>query len=328
MINVAVIGIGNMGKNHARVYYELENTNLIAISDVDDKEGIAKKFHCKFYRDYHQMLEREDIDGVSIAVPTALHKKVALDCIEKKVHILVEKPLSNSLEDAEAIIEAAKSKKVKLMVGHIERFNPAVQRLRELLVQNKIGEPTSIIARRVGVFPPQIKDANVIIDLAVHDIDIFNFLLERNPVEVYAKAGRALDTEREDYAVLTLDYGGIPCVVQVNWITPVKIRTLAVTGIKGYAELNYITQELKIYESIYEKTHDSFGDFVFKFGSPREIRFEVEKKEPLKVELKHFAECVEKDKEPMVGGRDALNALKLALLSIKSYRENKPIRIE
>jgi UDP-N-acetylglucosamine 3-dehydrogenase len=213
-------------------------------------------------------------------------------------------------------------------VGHIERFNPAVQKLKEIIKHGKLGEITSIIARRVGIFPPQIKDANVFLDLAVHDIDIFNYLLERDPREVYAKAGRALSSRREDHAVITLDYGKAACMVQVNWITPVKVRNLAVTGTKGYAELDYISQELKVFESIYERTYDSFGDFVIKFGTSKESKVDVTTEEPLKAELEGFVECVKEGKKPAVSGEDGLKAVELAILSNESYKKNMAMKYE
>lgn len=328
MVKVGVIGLGNMGKNHARVYSELEEAELAAVADVNrELEETARKFGCNFYTDYRKMLENEDIEALSIAVPTKLHKSIALECIKRGKSILIEKPIASSLEEAREIVKAGKKKNRIVMVGHIERFNPAVKKLKEMMKGKKFGKIISVSARRVGIFPPQIKDANVILDLAVHDIDVFNYLLEKKPTEVYAKAGRALANHREDNASIILSYGGISCTLQVNWITPVKIRELAVTGTKGYAELNYVVQELKVYESVYEKSYDSFGDFIFKFGKPNEVEVEFEKEEPLKAELKHFLDCVENRREPMVSGKDALTALYISLKAIESYKKNRKISL-
>jgi len=328
MIKVGVIGLGNMGRNHARVYSELEEAELVAVADLNrELKEIAKNAGCKFYSDYREMLGKEDIEAVSIAVPTKLHRSIALECIESGKDVLIEKPIASSLKEAEEIVKAGKRKKRIIMVGHIERFNPAVRKLKEMIKKKKFGEIISISARRVGIFPPQIKDANVILDLAVHDIDIFNYLLEKKPDEVYAKAGKALINDREDNASILLSYGNVSCTLQVNWITPVKIRELAVTGTKGYAELNYVAQELKLYESVYEKSYDSFGDFLVKFGKPNEVAVELEKEEPLKAELKSFLECVESRNEPGVSGKDALSALQISLKAIESYKKNKRIKI-
>jgi len=315
MVNVAVIGVGNMGKHHARVYSELPEANLVAVCDNDEQRAkeIAERFGCRYYTDYLEMLEKErkNIEAVSIAVPTKFHKTVALQCMERGLHILVEKPIADNIENAQAIIESADDNSVKLAVGHVERFNPAVQKLKEMTDRGELGEITTIIARRIGVFPPQIKDANVIIDLAIHDIDIFNYLLGRAPVKVSVGSGKALINHREDFADILLDYGGVNAFVQANWITPVKIRSLAVTGTKGYAELNYITQELVVHKSRFMDI-DDFSDVV-QFGTPEKIIVKVGEEEPLKLELSNFLSAVENDKQPTVTGQDALMALRVAL---------------
>ncbi len=127
--------------------------------------------------------------------------------------------------------------------------------------------------------------------------------------------------------MIVLNYSRATCLSQVNWITPVKIRNLAVTGTKGYAELNYISQDLKVYESVYEKAYDSFGDFVIKFGMPREMNVRVVKEEPLKAELWHFVNCVKRKREPIASGRDALLALQLSLCAVQSCKKNKAIEV-
>mgnify|MGYP000588092148 CR=1 FL=1 len=176
MLNVAVIGTGNMGRNHIRTYSEIENANLVAISDIDEKVGreLSEKFRCSFYNDYNDMFEKERIDIVSICVPTFLHHKICLDVIKHKINFLVEKPIAKNAREANDIIVKAKLAGVKMTVGHIERFNPAVQKLKEMIDEGKLGNVTSVLAKRVGVFPPQIKDANVVIDLAVHDLSLIH----------------------------------------------------------------------------------------------------------------------------------------------------------
>jgi len=199
---VAVIGLGNMGKHHARNYSQMENVELVAVCDLNQElaNNIAKKFSCKAYYDYKLMLDLEVIDAVSIVVPTAFHKKVAIDCINRNINILIEKPIAANLEDAEEIIQTAKGRNIILQVGHIERYNPAVQKLKYIIENGKLGEVTSIIARRVGAVPVQVRDANVIIDLAVHDIDIINYLFDSSPDSVVGNIGKAMIEEREDYA--------------------------------------------------------------------------------------------------------------------------------
>lgn len=321
---VAVIGVGNMGRHHVRVYSELTNVELVAISDINKNIGetIARKYGCKFFRDYKEMLKKEEIDAISIATPTSLHKDVALDAINANKHVLIEKPIADTVENAKKIIKAAKEKNVKLMVGHIERFNPAVRKLKEIINKGKLGDIKTIIIRRVGLFPPQIKDTNVIIDLAIHDIDICNYLLCKEPIVLHATAGKALTNKQEDYADIFLRYGAINVFIQVNWITPVKIRNLSITGTKGYAELNYITQDLKIYESIFEKPNDETFEEIVKFGQPKEIYININKKEPLKEELKSFISYVNGGKCE-ASGEEALKALEVATNIINFYKKQK-----
>jgi UDP-N-acetylglucosamine 3-dehydrogenase len=328
-LKVAVIGVGNMGKHHVRCYSNMRDVKLVAISDINEEVGnnVAASYNCRYYKNYYDMLKKEDINAVSIAVPTKLHKKVALDVIKFKKHILIEKPIASTVKEAKRIIEEAKLVGVKLMVGHIERFNPAVQKLKKIIKNNLLGEIVSIVAKRVGMFPPQIKDTNVIIDLAVHDIDVFNFLLEKQPVEVFSKGRPALTNNREDSAEIFISYGKTSCFIQVNWITPIKIRTLSVTGSKGYAELNYITQKLELYQSRYTKNVDNFGEFVIKFGEPVKKEIKINKKEPLMIELKSFVKCIKENTNPPVTGEDGLKALLIAEKAILSSKLNKVIEI-
>ncbi len=318
-VRAAVIGVGNMGKHHVRNYFEVESSELVAIVDLNETLGaeLAAKYKCRYYKDYLDMIKAEMPQLVTIAVPTKHHHRVGIDVMNHGIHVLMEKPIATSTEKAKELIECSKRNNVKLMVGHIERFNPGVRKLKEIMDRDELGEITSVIARRVGVFPPQIKDANVIIDLAVHDIDIINWLLGKYPDTVYSSGGRALASDREDYAEIFLRYGNISGYIQVNWITPVKIRNLAITGINGYAELNYITQRLQLFFSRYSKSEDDFGDFVIKFGEPERIDVEVEQKEPLKAEIESFIWSIQNDLPPKVTGEDGLAALEIALKSVR-----------
>ena len=313
-MKVAVIGTGSMGRNHARVYSEMEGVELAAVSDVDQKSGkaVADAHGCRYYREYNEMLDKEKPDAVSVCVPTALHHRVAKDVISRGVSLLVEKPIAKTVQEAEELVSLARKAGVRLAVGHIERFNPAVQMLKSVIDRGELGDITSILARRVGLFPPRIKDANVIIDIGVHDIDVFNYLLGKEPSGIFSCAGKALIDDREDYADIFLKYNGTNGIIQVNWITPVKIRMLNVTGTKGYAELNYITQDLVIYEHNYKKAYDEFGDFVISFGEPKKRQIPIEKQEPLKLELLNFVGAVREGKDPLVTGEDGLKVLRIA----------------
>ncbi|UCD02642.1 MAG: Gfo/Idh/MocA family oxidoreductase [Candidatus Aenigmatarchaeota archaeon] len=321
-MRVGVIGAGVMGKNHARVYSEMDDVELVGIADSSISAGktVAKKHGCPHYVDYKKFIEKEKPEAVSLCVPTSLHYKIAKDVIDRGLHLLVEKPITKSVKDAEELVLLAKKRGIKLAVGHIERFNPAVQELKKLIDRGKLGHVTSILARRVGLFPPRIKDANVIIDIAVHDIDVFRYLLGKEPEVVHASGGKAVINDREDYADIFMKYNGTNGFIEVNWLTPVKIRVLNVTGTKGYAQLNYISQDLKLYESDYKNTYDQFGEFVLQLGEPKEISVNVKKQEPLKLELQNFVDAVKSDKPPLVTGEDGLRVLKIAASVMDSIR--------
>ncbi|MBO8175306.1 MAG: Gfo/Idh/MocA family oxidoreductase [Thermococcus sp.] len=312
MLRVGVVGVGNMGRHHARIYSELAKegrVEFIGVADANFKRAkeIARQYSVEAFQDYNKLIGI--VDAVSIAVPTSLHKQVALDFIENGVNVLVEKPIAESIESAEEIIRAAEKKNVTLMVGHIERFNPAVLKLKEILEAKTLGEIVTLTAKRVGPFPPQIKDVGVIIDLAVHDIDVMSFLLGEQVREVHAKAGSAKNPlELEDYAVIVLTFESATGVVETNWLTPHKVRKLSVVGTEGIAELDYINQELTLYNHEWIR------------------KAKIQKREPLKNEIEHFVECIEKGMQPIVSGNDGLHALKVAIMALKSAKEGKIVK--
>lgn len=314
-MNAGVIGVGNMGRHHARNYAEIPGVSLVAISDVDSKIGkeIAAKFKCQYYENYKDLLKNEKLDLVTIAVPTKLHKKVALDCIAAGVHILIEKPIALTVKDAKEVVSLARAKNVKFTVGHIERFNPAVLKLKEMIDSGKLGEIISVATFRLGPLPPQIKDVNVVVDIGVHDIDIMNWFFGRLPRKIIAQGGKALLKNHEDHVEAFLDYGSGSGVVTANWITPLKVRKLTVSGKKAYVELNYITQELNFYESKVMATYDDFGDFLIKFGDSQDKKtIAVNNIEPLKAEIKSFIKAIKENGRPAVTAREAIDALDIA----------------
>ncbi|KPU63873.1 oxidoreductase [Thermococcus sp. EP1] len=314
MLRVGVVGVGNMGRHHARIYSELSKEGKVEFVGVADAnleraKEVASQFKTKAFGDYRELVEK--VDAVSIAVPTSLHRQVALEFIENGVSVLVEKPIAESIESAQEIIRAAKKNNVTLMVGHVERFNPGVLKLKEILDENLIGKVVTLTAKRVGPLPPQIKDVGVIIDLAVHDIDVMSFLLERNVRKVYARAGSAKNPlELEDYAIIMLNFENATGVVETNWLTPHKVRTLSVVGTEGIAELNYITQKLILYNHEWVK------------------EAKVQFKEPLRNELEHFVECVKKKEKPLVNGEEGLHALMVAIKALESANKDEAIDVE
>jgi len=320
-IRVAVIGAGNMGRNHIRKYAGLKESELLAIADVDPStEKLAKEYGAKFYLDYKEMLDKERPQAVSIVAPTPFHHAIASDVIGRGIHCLLEKPIANTVEQATELIDLAKNKKVILTIGHIERYNPVIRKLKDILSNGAVGEITSIVCRRVGGFPAAEPKTDVIIDLAVHDIDMMSYLLGRYPLSVYSHGSRTLHTNRIDSAEILMDYGTASGFVQANWITPVKIRTIAVTGSKGYVEANYITQELVHYKNNMERVNRGFESFVKTFGDPVEEKIKVEFVEPLEVEILAFIDAINTNNtSDIVDPKDAREALRIALKSVEKY---------
>ena len=314
-LNVAVIGLGNMGRHHARNYFELPGATLVAVCDThpNSTEEAEKAYGCVGFSNFKDMLSNMPIDAVSIAVSTKAHFDVASYCIEQGVHVLVEKPICTTLEEAETLIALAKQHNVTLMVGHIERFNPAILALEKVIKDGELGDICSMHSRRAGAFPPQIRDANVVIDLAVHDIDVITHLMGAAPDSVHGNGGRALIECREDHAEIFMGFGRRTGFVSVNWITPIRIRTLTATGTKGYAELDYIDRTLTVHDSVYETTTDNTGTSVVNFEASEARSISVDSTQSLAAELSHFLNCIQTKSEPMISGEVGKNALKLAL---------------
>lgn len=310
-----------MGSNHVRKYVELADTELIAIADPNPAvKKLADEHGIKFYKDYVKMLNENDIDAVSIVVPTPLHHKITGDVLNRGIHCLLEKPIASSVDEGKALIKLAKKNKVVFTVGHIEHYNPVVVKLKELIDEKTIGKITSIVCQRVGGFPPNEPKSDVVLDLAVHDIGIINYLIGKYPKHVHSHASRTLHSQKVDAAEVLLDYGFASGFIQTNWITPIKIRTIAVTGSKGYIEANYITQELNLYENNMVRKTNGFESFVQTLGEPKHHAIKVNFQEPLLREIRNFVNKINGKKVGyLVEPEEAVKALEIALDAVTEY---------
>lgn len=316
MLKIGVIGIGNMGKNHARILSNISSVKLVGIADINEKNGmsLAKKLRTKFYKDYKLLIANENLNAISICVPTSYHYEVTKYCLNNNLHVLLEKPIASNISQGSTLIKLAKTKRLSLLVGHIERFNPAIIKVKDMIDKGDLGKVTVIMCRRVGGFPPQIKDANIAVDLAIHDIDITNYLLNETPLRIYVNKQKNHIQQREDSVEFFLKYKKTSAYIQANWISPVKIRKLNITGTEGYLELDYITQRIEFYKSNYSKFMEAtkdFSDYVLRFSDPDRINISVAKKEPLKEELMFFIDSVLNNKP--INSPFAVQALKIAL---------------
>ncbi len=326
MIRVAVIGVGAMGRNHVRIYNEMDDVELVGVADGDFAvaEKVGKKFGVTPYADYRELLEKERPDAASIAVPTSIHKEVAMDCISAGVHVLVEKPIAATVGDGREMIGAARENGVVLAVGHVERFNPAIIELRRRIGEGQLGRIFQIHARRLGPFPSRIRDVGVVIDLATHDLDVMRFVTGAEVIRVYAETEQRIHTAHEDLlsGLLRFDNGVIG-VLDINWLTPTKIRELTVTGERGMFQVNYLTQDLYFFQNDYAEL---LWDGLSRLSGVSEgnmVRLRIEKKEPLLAELEHFLRCVREGYRPMVSGEDGLKALEIAQRVVESGAKNR-----
>lgn len=310
MIKVGVIGAGAMGQHHVRIYSEMDGVELVGISDVDEirVSDLALQYKTKGFTDYKELLA-EGLDAVSIVVPTMLHKQVTLDALAANVNVLVEKPIVDTIENADVMIKAARQANRILMVGHIERFNPAVTKMKEIIDDGLLGKIVSISTRRVGPYNPRIRDVGIILDLGVHDIDVISYLYDSKVTEVYSIAGKDIHSQ-EDHASAILKFkGNLSGIVEMNWLTPHKAREMTVVGIGGVAYLDYNEQTVSI--------HDN--------GWVKEAK--VEKGEPLKKELEHFIGIVRSGGHPLITGEDGKHALEVALAAIESYKGGQLVSV-
>jgi len=328
MMRAAVIGVGDMGRNHARVYNELKSVELVAVADanVERAEDVARLYKVPFYTDYAQMIEKEDVDLISVAVPTRLHREVVLNAVKRGVHLLVEKPIAYKLNEAHEIVQACGDAGLNLMIGHIERFNPAVVRLKSMI--SELGQPISASATRVGPLPRKVRNIGIIVDLGVHDIDLLRYLFDSEVSRLYCEMGRIVQKTDNDFGKIVLKMkNDVAASIDVNWLTPVKTRRLIVQGLEAMFEVDYIRQALYRYEVSYAGEFTDFSDILLGMTEGEMRKIPVEKEEPLKVELEKFVESVERGKPPPVTGEDGLKALEIALLAEESGRTHKVIEL-
>jgi UDP-N-acetylglucosamine 3-dehydrogenase len=329
-IRAAVIGVGAMGRHHARVYHELEATELVGVADPDpgNVDFIARRYRVPTFRDHRELLAVARPEIVSVAVPTALHLTVARDCLAAGAHVLVEKPIAATVDEARTIIDAARAAGRKLTVGHVERFNPAIIALKRRVDEGALGRLFEIRARRMGPFPARVRDVGVVIDLAAHDLDIMRWVIGAPVVRVYAETARRIHTEHEDLLSGLLRFaGGEIGVLNINWLTPTKVRELSITGERGMFVANYLTQELDFYENVHADSHwDDFG-VLQSVGEGNMTRLRIERREPLVAQLAAFVAAVVNDGEPAVTGEDGLAALALAGSVVESGRTNRVVHL-
>jgi UDP-N-acetylglucosamine 3-dehydrogenase len=334
-IRVGLVGLGAMGRNHLRLLAGHQDVELVLVADpVQDSlaAAVASVPGARGAADALATLRHDDalaLDALVIASPTTTHLPLALAAIERGIAVLVEKPLAATPAEADRIVEASAEHGVPVAVGHVERFNPVVLELGRLLDEGWLSTVYAITSRRAGPFPARIRDVGVVVDLAPHDIDVMRYLVDSEPIRLFAETERRIHTDHEDLFVGTMKFAnGVVGVLDINWLTPTKRRTLTVTGERGMYVADYIAQDLVFYAN-----QDAADTWVNR-GAGRSITSVTEgemtshairREEPLVVELRDFADAVRTGGPPPVDPRDAMIALLLARTMVEAGERGEVI---
>ncbi len=299
MLRVGVIGVGVMGSNHARVLAGLPGIRLVGVADPDRQQAsfVAEALGTTAIDDVDALLPL-GIDAATIAAPTHLHHDIALTCIKRGIHVLVEKPIASNPGEGRSIVAAARRAGVTLMVGHVERFNPAVETIKEAIRGQDI---LSISITRVGPFPPRMSNVGVVIDLAVHDIDLIRWFTDSEIAEVQPLTASAV-AEREDIALLQFrTVSGVLAQINTNWLTPFKARTVHVATRDKYIVGDLLTRQVT----------ECFG--FQPDGSYSMRHLSVGYTEPLRTELVAFFTAIRQGTAPVVSGEEGVASLEIAM---------------
>jgi hypothetical protein len=298
-LRVGVVGVGTMGSNHARVLAGLSGVQFVGVADPDpaQRKLVAQLAGCAAVTDFNELIDL-GAEALTIAAPTHLHHEIALKCIARGVHVLVEKPIAPSVEEGREIMAAARRAGVTLMVGHVERFNPAVQAVKQAIRGEDI---LSISITRVGPFPPRMSNVGIVIDLAVHDIDLIRWFTGSDIVEVQPQLSSAI-AEREDIALLQFrTASGVLAQINTNWLTPFKARNVTVATRKKYVMGDLLTRQVT---ECYGFQPD---------GSYSMRHLSVGHDEPLRAELMAFIASARDGVTPSVTGEEAVASLGIAI---------------
>jgi predicted dehydrogenase len=327
-IRVGLAGLGSMGRNHLRHLSTREGCVLAAIADpakelVDD--GVART-GAEGYDDAKAMITEAEIDVVVIAAPTTVHAPLAHAAIDRGLPVLVEKPLAATVDEGVALVAASRARGVPLQVGHVERFNPAVQELGRLLAKGWAGTLYSITSRRAGPFPARIRDVGVTIDLATHDADILSWVAGERPTRVYAETAQRLHATNEDLLFGLLHFpSGVTGMLDVNWLTPAKRRQLSVVGELGMFELDYLTQRLTFTSA--DTGSPTMIDGYATTYEGNVVVVDVTNREPLAAELDAFLAVARSGGRPVVDGEDGLWALAIASGLLEAATLGRPVEL-
>ena len=308
-IKVGVIGVGYLGRFHAQKYAAMQGVELVGVADTEKAraEEIATECNTKAFTDFNSLIEQ--VDAVSVVVPTIYHHQVALACLERDVDILVEKPITSTLEEADDLIAYAESKNLILQVGHLERFNPAVMAMQPMLTH-----PLFIEAHRISVFKNRGTDVDVVLDLMIHDIDIILSII-KSPIETIHTVGAPVITPLTDIANARLIFkNGCTANVTVSRISMDNIRRMRIFQPGTYLSVDFTKKEVMSIKLKQDATES--------FPQPEVTKHKFEEQDILELELKDFINNVRNRTRPQVSGHEGRQALQIALQVISQIKEN------
>lgn len=319
-VRAGVVGVGHMGEYHVGVYSELFNVNLVGIADVDEAraKAVAEKYNTKYCLDYRELFGK--VDCVSVSVPTSLHYRVAKDFLRNKINVLLEKPICHSLDEARELFHIAARSGVVLQIGHVERFNGAVQELKKI-----VRNPLLIECRRLGPFVPRIKDDGVILDVMIHDIDIVLSLVPSKVKEINA-LGASVFSDLEDIANVQLCFeNGCVANIIASRATQHKVRTLAITQADAYILLDYTDQDIHIFRQASSEHLLTKEQLRYKQEALIERVF-VHKDNPLKLEIKNMIDSSLNGSPDDASDEIELHSLEIALKIVESLKQQGVIK--
>ncbi|MEX0616489.1 MAG: Gfo/Idh/MocA family oxidoreductase [Candidatus Woykebacteria bacterium] len=317
-IKTAVVGVGYMGQHHARIYAEIPNSQLVAIADLNEQAGIemASKYKAKYYNDFKDMVEKEKPDAVSVSTPTAYHAPITIWLLQKGINVLLEKPIASDIFEAAQIVAADRDSSGKLMVGHIEWFNPVIIKIVDLIKEGKFGEIRALEAERLNPYPQGRDDAvGIINDLGTHDIHYLRkiaLLIGKKPNGIFAVGGTSglIPNKKENYAHIVFDIDDIAITCSTSWIYPFKKRVLHVVGDKGTAVCDLELKKIEFFPA--NSRSYKVNSLPYDYVAPDMYTIGVQREEPLRLEIKAFLDSVSKGSEIPISSEEAFEVLKIA----------------
>lgn len=323
-----MVGLGMMGINHTRVWSEIDDVNLVGVADVsEDARGrAAKRFRVPTYPSLVELLDATRPEILSIVVPTIEHAEAAAVALDRGIHVLIEKPVADTVAVAEKIASQAEAAAVIAAVGHVERFNPALLELKARIAKQELGRLFQLETRRIGPFPPRIRDVGVVRDLATHDLDQVRFLLDTEMAVLFAQTAQRVHTSQEDLVTMVgRTATDVVVLLEANWVSPRKVRETVLAGEGGMFLADSLSQDLFLFENNWEDGSWRVLESLRGVSEGNMTRFALRREEPLKAELLALLEAVRTGGPSPIPLREGIEALRLAEAALESARSGAPV---